>query len=86
MELPLLIEVETVAKASQGSSHSGSKNERSIENSASELRGVDRNTATAGWKSLSSIESTILPVCGDFHLQFLYPVPWGVKVLKQELA
>ena len=24
-------------------------------------------------------------VCEDFHLQLLYPVPWGVKVLKQEL-
>ena len=34
MELPLLIKVETVAKASQGSSHNGSKKERFIENSA----------------------------------------------------
>ena len=34
MELPLLIEVETVVKASQGLSHNGSKKERFIENSA----------------------------------------------------
>mmetsp|Transcript_14418 Transcript_14418/g.32633 ORF Transcript_14418/g.32633 Transcript_14418/m.32633 type:complete len:98 (-) Transcript_14418:63-356(-) len=44
-----------------------------------------------GAQCLSSIQSAVIRdeesdlVCEDFHPQLLYPVPWGVKVLKREL-